>query len=470
MAFGWGKPGQMKSKPAPKPTPAPKAKKPSVKKKLANPGERSKLPASALTPQQRQQRQMNQRLDAPIANLPGTPYQSSTTERQLAHQANAATTVEFGGSEQATKQALAQAVQHQQNVGSYYDDYRTQLQALQGQAQAFNAGAMAAAQQYPGMVTGLAGQTQQQVQQNQASRGPEQGAIGAQTTATDASNAAAVGQSTAAALGANQALLGGVQQTYLGQLANNVAPAQKIQAVNQAQTGITNAQSDIKTLKQKEGAYNSSYRQNARDSETKNLLAGATLGLNAQKASDTNKNADATRKANSDAKAATLKQQIRSESDRHAEAIARAKTDRDRLAETKRHNKEMADIRRANKGKTIKPATGPGSISSSAENSVVSKVNQLKQLMGHSVWPGGPRKGKPMTAEEVRHHYQAQGVDDNIIHLAYSLAKNNGQVGPDGVKAAHALGIHVNGRWKQVGANPNAGPANAAAGAVKGAF
>ncbi len=242
---------------------------------------------SSNSPTATQERAKNARLDAPIANLPGTPYQSSTTERQLAHQANAATTVQYGGEEGATKQALAQAVQHQQNVGSYYDDYRTQLQSLQGQAQAFNAGAMAAAQQYPGMVTGLAGQTQQQVGQNQAARGPEQGAIGAQTTATDASNAAAVGQSTAAALGANQALLGGVQQTYLGQLANNVAPAQKIQAVNQAQTPITNAQSDIKTLKQKEGAYNSQYRTNARQDETKNLLAGATLGLNTAKANAT---------------------------------------------------------------------------------------------------------------------------------------------------------------------------------------
>jgi hypothetical protein len=406
---------------------------------------------SSNSPAATKERAKNQRLDAPIANLPGTPYQSSTTERQLAHQANAATTVQYGGEEGATKQALAQAVQHQTNVGTYYDDYQNQLKQLQTQAQAFNAGAAAAAQQLPGMVTGLAGQTQQTIQQGQAARGPEQGAIGAATTAQNASNATAVGQSMAGALAANQQLLGATNNTYMSNLANNVAPAQKIQAVNQAQTPITNAQSDIKTLKQKEGAYNSNYRTSARQDEVKNLLAGATLGLNAQKASDANKNADATRKANSDAKAATLKQQIAAETNRHAEALARASNDKARLAETKRHNKEMAQIRKNNPNKTITPATGPGSLSSSAENSVVSKVNQLRQLMTHSVWPGGPRKNKPMTAEEVRHHYQAQGVDDNIIHLAYSLAKNNGQVGPDGIRAAHALGIHVNGRWKQVG-------------------
>src|SRR6266487_3883026 len=138
-----------------------------LRKKLANPGERAKLPASKLTPAQRQQRAMNARLDAPIATLPGTPYASQTTERQLAHEAKAATTVQYGAKDAELKRALAQAVQHQTNVGGYYDEYRNALKSYQDQAQAYNAGAQAAMGQLPGMVTGLAGQAQGQVQQQQ---------------------------------------------------------------------------------------------------------------------------------------------------------------------------------------------------------------------------------------------------------------------------------------------------------------
>src|SRR4051812_36644712 len=108
------------------------------------------------SPAAQKRRDMNTRLDAPIANLPGTPYQSQTTERQLAHEANAATTTRYGSTDSALGQTLAQAVQHQSNVNGYYDDYRKNVQTLTEQANAYNQGAMAAMQNLPGMVTGLA--------------------------------------------------------------------------------------------------------------------------------------------------------------------------------------------------------------------------------------------------------------------------------------------------------------------------
>ena len=239
------------------------------------------------SPAAQKQRTLNARLDAPIANLPGTPYQSQTTERQLAHEAQAATTTQYGAKDSALGQALTQAVQHQQNVNGYYEDYRKNLQELQDQATSYNQGAMAAMQALPGMVTGLAGQAQGQVGQQQAQRGPEMGAIGAGTTATNASNAAAVSQAVAGSYGAQAALVGNANLNYGNNLLNNVLPAQKIQAANQTQQGITNAQSDITAQKGVEGAYNQNYRTAKRADETKNLLAGATLGLNTAKAQTT---------------------------------------------------------------------------------------------------------------------------------------------------------------------------------------
>jgi hypothetical protein len=337
------------------------------------------------------------------------------------------------------------------------------------------------------MVTGLAGQTQQTVQQNQAARGPEQGAIGAQTTATDASNAAAVGQSTAAALGANQALLGGVQQTYLGQLANNVAPAQKIQAVNQAQTPITNAQSDIKTLKQKEGAYNSSYRQNARDSETKNLLAGATLNLNTGKAQASNdvavKNANtASKKANA---------AIAAEQKRHATAVANSKTSADRAAETARHNRAMEAAKKtADATKADKAAKGKGpnwrtpeQSGSALSDAVTLKGFAVKARKGEAFVQGHPRQA-PLTRSAAAAKIKAstpKSIDPAIMsavldaayvgHLSPYTVRKLIAAGFKPSQVSDALGTPTRTGMKNGTQNAQApGASKAAANAVKKVF
>jgi hypothetical protein len=243
---------------------------------------------SSTSPAADKQRALNTRLNSPISSFqtPAGTITSPTTERDLAHEADAASTVKYGTGD-GLKQALAQAVQHQTNVGSYYDDYRTQLQSLQGQAQAYNAGALQAMQALPGMVTGLAQGTQNQVQQNQAARGPEMGAIGATTTAQNASNAAATSQAAAGSYAAQQALVGNANTSYAANLANNVAPAAKIQAVQNAQGGITKAQGDINDFTAQKGAYNQSYRDQRRTDERKTLAAEATFGLDSQKAAAT---------------------------------------------------------------------------------------------------------------------------------------------------------------------------------------
>jgi hypothetical protein len=239
---------------------------------------------SSTSPAADKQRALNTRLNAPISSFqtPQGTITSPTTERDLAHEAAAASTVKYGTGG-GLKQALAQAVQHQTNVGSYYDDYRTQLQTLQGQAESYNAGALEAMKALPGMVTGLAQGTQNQVQQNQAARGPEMGAIGATTTAQNASNAAATSQAAVGSYAAQQALVGNANTSYAANMANNVAPAAKIQAVQNAQGGITKAQGDINDFTAQKGAYNQSYRDQRRTDEGKTLLAEATLGVTSAK-------------------------------------------------------------------------------------------------------------------------------------------------------------------------------------------
>lgn len=421
-----------------------------LKKKLANPGERSKLPAKYLSKGQQQQRAMNVRLAQPVASIPGTQLASPVTERDLAHEAGAATNVRYGPQEGAIAEQLAQAVQQKSDTNTWYEDYKNRLQTYQQQVGAYQQGANDAMQGLQQGVTGLGQQDNAFVQSQQA--GMPQGTASAPPASVgqNANAALAVRQGIAGNYGANQAQVGAANNTYASNLANVVGPQQQLTALSEKQGGINKVLTRKTTLKGQEGDYNQQYRATRRSDETKNLLAAGALGINATNAKTSAAKAVETARHNR----ATLRQQVKAEQDTHTVALANANTTAENLTETERHNRVMERLKKANPGKTVKPATGPGSISSAAETKVVDKVKQLKQLMGNSTWPGGPLKGKKMTAEQVRHHYQAQGLDDDIIRLAYSLYKNNGKLGPDGVRAAHALGIHVGGRWGQVGNTP----------------
>ena len=77
---------------------------------------------SSNSPAANKQRRLNARLDLPAATIPGTNLASSVTERDLAHQAQAATTVKYGPQDQAIAEQLAQAVQQKTNTNAWYDD------------------------------------------------------------------------------------------------------------------------------------------------------------------------------------------------------------------------------------------------------------------------------------------------------------------------------------------------------------
>jgi hypothetical protein len=63
--------------------------------------------------------------------------------------------------------------------------------------------------------------------------------------------------------------------------------------------------------------------------------------------------------------------------------------------------------------------------------------------------PADKTKGMvKMTKDEVYRSLLQSGADARIVQVADSLYRNDGSIGPNGIKQAHALGIHVNGRWK----------------------
>jgi hypothetical protein len=97
---------------------------------LANPGLRSKLPASMLPAEMRNRRALNQRLKQPITQG------SSITEGDLARESKAAMQVKYGDVEQGQRQRVQEEQQRQRDFtgpGGFYDQY---LRADGGELQA----------------------------------------------------------------------------------------------------------------------------------------------------------------------------------------------------------------------------------------------------------------------------------------------------------------------------------------------
>jgi hypothetical protein len=241
---------------------------------LATPGLRSKLPAKYLTRAQRQQRTMNTRLAAPIT------AGSSITERDLAHQADAATNVQYGPQEAALRQQLGVAQTRQRDTGGFYDQYIAQLaanrKAISDQQQA----TQAQLGQISAGITGLAGTEGAALQQQANQRAAGQGVAQAGDLSSMASNAAATRQALVGSYQAQQAQQGAAANQYAGTLANVVGPGQKLGALAQAQGrvgDIRQKQTDLAGLR---GAYNQKYRGEQRQAEAKLVLARQTLAGN----------------------------------------------------------------------------------------------------------------------------------------------------------------------------------------------
>ena len=254
-----------------------------VKKYQNDPGLRSKYLKGGLekylTPAQKKTRAVNVRLNAPIA--PG----SSTTERDLAHEAEAATTVRYGPQDRALAQQLGVAQQTQQDTGSFYDQYRQALQQHAQNVQLYQAGAQQALQQTAQGITGLGNQEALQMQQ-QAGQGAAQQGVGGSTgdLAALANAAMATRQGVMGTFQSEQALTGAAVNNYADTQANVVAPGQKLSALAQAAgrtRDVRQKQTDLATEK---GAFNQQFRDTRRQDEFKNQLAMGALNLNASKA------------------------------------------------------------------------------------------------------------------------------------------------------------------------------------------
>lgn len=211
-----------------------------IKQLIGNPSTRHLVPTADLPAEMRATRAMNRRLAQPI--VPG----SSMTNRELAHQREAAVTLKYGPN------AVGASQQRERETGDWYDQYLRELAQHAGNVQGFG-------QQAQDQINGL---TNIQGPADTAPKDPQNQAIAAQAQAVRS-----------ALLGALKAKVSGqatAANTYADTLAHVVAPGQKVQA-------LTAARGDTDALRQKVGAFRTEYETQTRTDEGKNVIARQAL-------------------------------------------------------------------------------------------------------------------------------------------------------------------------------------------------
>lgn len=231
-----------------------------VKRLRANPGTRASLPDRYLTPTQLRQRQLNRRLNAPLVPGSSVPY------RQAARQATTAADVRYGDALRQGQQQIAQAQQTERDTAGWYDQYLAQLAQHQqniariGEQQI--AGQKAIAGSLPSTVTdGMSPENQQ-----------------------TAALAAAVRQGIAGTYGQTAVDQAAARNTYADTLAHDAGPTAKLAALMQARGKTGEAQSTLAGLAREKGSYRQSLIDQARQDESKNVIARQAMGLDQAKA------------------------------------------------------------------------------------------------------------------------------------------------------------------------------------------
>lgn len=264
---------RQKSTMAPFPKPKTKASKPpkpgSGKRKLtpqqvkelsANPSTRTKVPTSQLSPKLRAEREFNK---APVT--PG----SSLTNKQLNTAANAYATQQYAPQEAAAKGNVTSAQNAITNTSGWYDDYQKRLEAHRANVEQSGRDQLTAAQGLIGAAKGL-----------DASTAPAGMSGENQQVAANAGN---VRSTALGSWGTYGQAIAGANDRYASNLANVVAPGQKLSAMSSATQNAGKAQDQLNALMAQKAAAKTTYKRDQIATEIKNLLSAQALGLDVQK-------------------------------------------------------------------------------------------------------------------------------------------------------------------------------------------
>lgn len=284
-----------------------------IAKFRANPGLRSKLPASLLTAAQRHTREANARANAPI--VPG----GDTTVAELARQRKTDEALQFGPTLEALAQGKKRIDAQRVRDHGFFTDYKNTVAQAQEQQRLAAADANAAA---TSTAQTASKDSQKAIDANtnrESLDSAKQGVAFDESAYRDAAQRALAGRST---MGQNQvaeAARGGVaQNSLLGQLA---VAAQ--QGVNRRDVEIDRSESELRDkaqgVRDKRAAWRSNYDAEAKKNAWQRVLEAKAFGLKEKDTLADNKTA-------ADRVAATKRGQDITDANHDADATTKANT------------------------------------------------------------------------------------------------------------------------------------------------
>ncbi len=310
-------------------------------KYLANPGLRSKLPDSMLTPAQRAQRRRNTENAKPVTKG------SDLTRGELARESRTATDLRYGPAERQLGTERGRAEQQGRDMGSFYDQYLAELQKHTANTQQINAQSQ---QQLNTLAGGLQALDQGQATAQQGEAQAQAAQRGATANlGTTASDASLVRQQGLAGMIAQAGATGAATSRYASTQAGVVAPGQKLQQAAISQRQVVDLGQKLVDLATDKGAFDADYRSRRTADEQKNVLATAALTTGMEKAllaSDDKRKGRITSNRNADASRAETKRvnDERIANERERIRISKAKAKGDSAAARTRNRKVWSQI------------------------------------------------------------------------------------------------------------------------------
>lgn len=430
-----------------------------LKRALADPGLRSKLPSSMLTTAQRRARAVNAQAAQRQAD------QSAFTDVSRPLSGSALTTAANQITAGQYDPQFAELDSQQKQIGAQRDQSLTRERAIYDQLQKFAASQLAAQQS-------ASTQNRAAIGNNTTTALGQLDAAGQQVQAQQAQDAAVRGSGldggSDARLAADQSALR-AQIAGTGQIAGNLS-SQNADALSAVLTGIgmatqargaeqagaidtaaRNSLSDLaskrQALQEKRGGSLADTLMKLRQQGADEYYTAAGLDLNQAKEVQA-------------AHEAGVKHQEAVVARRNHAAEAKRSADITKRGQTLSHNDRAAalaerrtEAKNRATGKTPgskKPVRGPGALTASQENTAWNRIGRASSALRGLI---GSPQGAKLTDQQLIDGLVAdpkspvKGVSPEEAYIALSLARHNGKMSDAAVQKAHQLSLHIGNRY-----------------------
>lgn len=327
-------------------------------------------------------------------------------------------------------------------INNWFDQYQ---QAIKGAQAAQSQNYADAVQGVQNLQTGLDQASAQQWAGQQASMAADAAKRGATldpVLADQAHNASNVRNALTGSYGAMLVGQGAAENAYLGK--------RKINAdVGRIDSLKLNAQERRRLLREK-GAFKVEYRDKAKSTAFNNALSAALRENTIQNTLADNVRADAALD-NTITNTRADNKRSRAQWRNTLNKFGYTNGEWAHMSAAEREAARKAAAKKPASDKDRDPVTGPGSLTQSQENKVVSQIETVRGLFDTGTIEVTDANGKVrrITGLAAIKNYlrTVKTMDPRVIAVADSLYRNDGRIGRAGVEQAHNLGIHVGGRW-----------------------